>query len=189
VQLLNKKKLVSKVNDIFNEADINKDGVLSLDEFTNIINKYKRKYPQLEEYSKRIKKSFEDADKNKDQKLSLDEFQLLIKNIDEKLKSLPATAQVASQEGRYLGKLFNKMIEKEKNTFEPFIYHHMGALAYVGEDAAVADLPKGLVFSGFGAWWLWRSIYLSKQVSFKNKFLVSFDWLKTLIFGRDITRN
>jgi hypothetical protein len=29
----------------------------------------------------------------------------------------------------------------------------------------------------------------SKQVSFRNKVLVAFDWMKTELFGRDITRN
>lgn len=34
---------------------------------------------------------------------------------------------------------------------------------------------------------LWRSVYVVKQVSPRTRFLVLFDWLKTKIFGRDVT--
>jgi NADH dehydrogenase FAD-containing subunit len=34
---------------------------------------------------------------------------------------------------------------------------------------------------------LWRSVYVVKQVSPRTRFLVLFDWLKTKLFGRDIT--
>lgn len=44
------------------------------------------------------------------------------------------------------------------------------------------------MLEGFGAWWLWRSVYLSKQYSLRNKLYVGVNWLKTWIFGRDITR-
>jgi NADH dehydrogenase FAD-containing subunit len=37
---------------------------------------------------------------------------------------------------------------------------------------------------GFG---LWRSVYLMKQASMRNRVLVFFDWMKTRLFGRDIT--
>ena len=33
-----------------------------------------------------------------------------------------------------------------------------------------------------------RSVYLSKQVSTRNRLLVLVDWLKAKSFGRDITR-
>ena len=31
---------------------------------------------------------------------------------------------------------------------------------------------------------LWRSVYLVKQVSTRNRALVTFDWIKTRVFGR-----
>jgi NADH dehydrogenase FAD-containing subunit len=39
-----------------------------------------------------------------------------------------------------------------------------------------------------GAYLFWRSAYLTRLVSFKNKVLVLFDWLKTSVFGRDLSR-
>ena len=44
---------------------------------------------------------------------------------------------------------------------------------------------KGTGAAGFA---LWRSVYLSKQVSWRNRVLVALDWAKAKSFGRDITR-
>ncbi|CAN0112817.1 unnamed protein product, partial [Hapterophycus canaliculatus] len=56
-------------------------------------------------------------------------------------------------------------------------------------DRAVLQVGKESVKStGTTGYLLWRSIYLSKQVSWRNRFLVGTDWVKTKIFGRDITR-
>ena len=32
---------------------------------------------------------------------------------------------------------------------------------------------------------LWKSVYVTKQVSFRNRVLILFDWMKTRVFGRD----
>jgi len=41
---------------------------------------------------------------------------------------------------------------------------------------------------GFATWLFWRSAYLTRIVSLKNKTLVLFDWLKTAVFGRDLSK-
>ena len=60
-------------------------------------------------------------------------------------------------------------------------------LAYVGSNRALADLQnfKG---RGWATWLFWRSAYLSKIVSLKNKFSVFTDWIKAKLFGRDISQ-
>ena len=40
--------------------------------------------------------------------------------------------------------------------------------------------------AGVAGWILWRSVYLTKQVAFRNRVLVLFDWVKSRVFGRDI---
>ena len=53
----------------------------------------------------------------------------------------------------------------------------------------VAAQDKRLVAfnqAGIAGWLLWRSVYLTKQVAFRNRVLVLFDWLKSRVFGRDI---
>jgi len=109
-------------------------------------------------------------------------------------KPLTATAQVAQQQGKYLANVLNKMDDSQE-TFEgsdnkvlkPFFYRHQGLLAYVGSYKAVSDFGS-VKNGGFVSWIIWRSAYLTKLVSWKNKVLVPFDWLKTLIFGRDISK-
>lgn len=97
----------------------------------------------------------------------------------------PATSQVAQQEGKYLAKILARSLQGKST--HPFQYHHLGMLAYIGSNRALADLSavKG---RGLTTWIFWRSAYLTKLVSFKNKVLVLFDWLKTFVFGRDISR-
>ncbi len=100
-------------------------------------------------------------------------------------QSFPATAQVAEQQGAYLAKAFNS--EQRGKRIHEFKYRHKGMLAYIGGGKAIADLSvfKG---KGFATWLLWRSTYLTKLVSMRNKTLVIFDWFKTFVFGRDMSR-
>lgn len=99
-------------------------------------------------------------------------------------ENYPATAQVAQQEGKYLARSFNRLASGKQP--EPFHYRNLGMLAYIGDRRALADLPnvKG---RGFGTFLFWRSAYLTRLVSLKNKLLVLFDWIKASIFGRDIS--
>ena len=41
-------------------------------------------------------------------------------------------------------------------------------------------------FSGFFAWWLWRTIYLFKLPGLERKLRVAMDWTLDLFFRRDI---
>jgi len=100
-------------------------------------------------------------------------------------RDLPATAQVAQQMGKYLAESFNRNARGE--VVRPFSFRNMGMLAYIGSRRALADLPN-IKGRGISTWLFWRSAYLTKLVSFKNKILVVFDWVKTSIFGRDISR-
>jgi NADH:ubiquinone reductase (non-electrogenic) len=114
---------------------------------------------------------------------------------DGKIAGLPATAQVASQQGNYLAKILNQVGKhdpSEWKSVEPklnsFVYRHFGNFAYVGKQSAVMDFGSGRNVGGFGGWFLWRSAYLSKQVSLRTRVLLAWDWTKTILFGRDISR-
>ncbi|KAJ1507593.1 hypothetical protein HMI55_004462 [Coelomomyces lativittatus] len=94
---------------------------------------------------------------------------------------LPCTAQVASQKALYLANRFNS-----PDFTLPFIYKHRGSMAYVGGWKAVVDLPaKNYKVAGSFAWLLWRSVYLSKTVSWRNKFMIPWLWFMAWAFGRD----
>jgi NADH dehydrogenase FAD-containing subunit len=95
---------------------------------------------------------------------------------------LPATAQVAQQQGEYLAACLGR-----RRPAPPFGYRRMGMLAYIGAGKALVDLPT-VQWSGRGAWLFWRSVYVTKLVSPANKVKVLFDWLKARLFGRDLSR-
>jgi len=99
-------------------------------------------------------------------------------------KPLPATAQIAQQEGKYLARHLNLIIKNKSD--HGFHDRNMGMLAYIGSRRALIDL-RNVKGRGFGAFLLWRSIYLTKLVSLRNKILVLMDWLKAIVFGRDVS--
>lgn len=78
--------------------------------------------------------------------LGLNELADLFLNVSKKITALPATAQVASQQGAYLGKKFAKLGRQELDDTalrngvyddpddllaDPFNYRHLGSLAYI----------------------------------------------------------
>jgi NADH dehydrogenase len=46
----------------------------------------------------------------------------------------------------------------------------------------------GVRFSGFPAWWLWRTIYLAKLPRFEKKLRVLLDWTLDLVFSKDLVQ-
>lgn len=101
--------------------------------------------------------------------------------------SIPMTAQAAMQQGKYLARALNDLARGRSPS--AFKFKNLGMLAYVGDQRALADIPKaGIHWRGLLAYLFWRSAYLTRLVSFKNKTLVLFDWLKTAVFGRDLSR-
>jgi NADH dehydrogenase len=97
----------------------------------------------------------------------------------------PPTAQHAVREGRRLAYNIEAAIYgKEK---KPFQYVTEGMLAPLGHRSAVAEI-KGFKFSGFFAWFLWRSIYLAKLPGLDRKLRVALDWALDLFFPRDIVQ-
>ena len=72
-----------------------------------------------------------------------------------------------------------------------FEFLNLGLLAYLGGGEALSQVQVGesrlLSEAGSTGFLLWRSVYVVKQVSPRTRFLVLFDWVKTKIFGRDVT--
>jgi NADH dehydrogenase len=95
----------------------------------------------------------------------------------------PPTAQYALRQGRRLADNIAAAIRGEEP--QPFRFKALGLLAGLGRRSAVAEI-FGLRFSGFIAWWLWRTIYLMKLPGFERKLRVAIDWTLDLFFARDI---
>lgn len=95
----------------------------------------------------------------------------------------PPTAQHGLREGIVAAKNIERAILGQP--LQPFRYRTMGLLASIGHHTGVAMI-FGLKFSGFIAWWLWRSIYLMKLPRLAKKLRVVIAWTLDLFFGRDI---
>jgi len=99
------------------------------------------------------------------------------------------TAQVASQQGKYLGHKLHLLSAKRDTLLAnelpadvdeavtgPFTYRHLGSLAYIG-NAAVFDFGQLSFTGGLVAMYAWRSIYWSEQVSMRTRALLMIDWI------------
>lgn len=132
-----------------------------------------------------------------------------------RISYLPQTAQVAGQQGAFAARLMCRgydltvtppIIPDDKKSqllcaylrarglseAKGFDFLNLGLLAYVGEGEALSQIQVGdvpiLSYAGSISFVLWRSVYLVKQVATRNRVLVTFDWMKSTLFGRDITR-
>lgn len=95
----------------------------------------------------------------------------------------PPTAQFAQRQGTRVGK--NVIASVDGVPPKPFTFGGLGELAAIGHRDAVANI-MGVNLSGFLAWWLWRTIYLSKLPGIQRKVRVMVDWTLDLFFARDI---
>ncbi|TGO49567.1 hypothetical protein BCON_0206g00020 [Botryotinia convoluta] len=104
---------------------------------------------------------------------------------------LPATAQVANQEAKWLGKRLNKMDKAGKMGAaedEGFTFRNMGVMTYVGGMKAIMQTDGKGEIKGRTAWVIWRGAYLTQTISWRNKILIPMYWAINWLFGRDISR-
>jgi NADH:quinone reductase (non-electrogenic) len=95
----------------------------------------------------------------------------------------PPTAQHGMREALTAAKNIERTILGRP--LKPFRYRTMGMLASIGHHTGVASM-FGFKFSGFIAWWMWRSVYLAKLPRLVKKLRVMMAWTLDLLFGRDI---
>lgn len=95
----------------------------------------------------------------------------------------PPTAQHALRQGRVVAD--NVAAALAGRDPAPFRYAPLGLMAGLGRRSAVAEV-FGLRFSGLFAWWLWRTVYLTKLPGLERKVRVALDWTLDLFFPRDI---
>jgi NADH dehydrogenase len=92
---------------------------------------------------------------------------------DEHGQALPGLAQVAKQQGIYLGRM---LARRAPRPFPPFRYHSRGNTAVIGRRAAIFDFGWSRMKGGL-AWILWAFIHIYLLVGFEHRFVVSVQWL------------
>jgi NADH dehydrogenase len=90
-------------------------------------------------------------------------------------RPLPGVAQVAIQQGRYVGKLIRARIEGRTWT-RPFRYFDKGNMAIVGRNFALLE-SRWLRTSGFLTWLIWGSIHLLFLSQLQSRLRVAGQWL------------
>lgn len=96
----------------------------------------------------------------------------------------PPTAQHAIREGPLLAHNIAATLRGEPT--RPFVYASLGMMASLGARRGVAEIAHGWIVTGFVAWVLWRTYYLSRLPGLDRKVRVALDWTLGLLFPRDI---
>ena len=97
----------------------------------------------------------------------------------------PPTAQHALRQGKLLAQ--NMIATLRGTAKQPFVFSTIGQLAAIGRRTGVANI-MGINFSGFIAWWIWRTIYLSKLPRLEKKLRVALGWSLDLFFSKDLVQ-
>lgn len=88
----------------------------------------------------------------------------------------PQVAPVAIQSATLLADNLKRI--QTNQSLKPFAYKDKGAMATVGRNLAVVDMPKPkLQFKGFIAWLIWMGLHLMLILGVKNRFFVFINWL------------
>ncbi|MBS0191211.1 MAG: NAD(P)/FAD-dependent oxidoreductase [Phycisphaerales bacterium] len=92
-------------------------------------------------------------------------------------KRVPGVAPAAIQMGRYVGSIIKREVNDARGpgARRPFVYRDKGSLATIGKARAVAEIA-GFKFAGFLAWAVWSLVHIMFLISFRNRFVVMFNW-------------
>jgi NADH:ubiquinone reductase (H+-translocating) len=89
-------------------------------------------------------------------------------------RPLPGVAQVAIQQGRYVGRFVARTIAGAAPT-RPFRYFDKGNMAVVGKNFAILETRR-LRLSGFATWLIWAFIHLLFLPQMQNRLRVETQW-------------
>jgi NADH:ubiquinone reductase (non-electrogenic) len=107
---------------------------------------------------------------------------------------LPATAQKAQSQAEYLTSILRGKKTSSKQPVPPYKFVSKGMMAYLGSYEGLLEVKsprediQPTAISGWKAWFIWRSAYLTKLGSWRLRLQVPLDWLKALVVGRDVSR-
>lgn len=87
-------------------------------------------------------------------------------------KPLPGLAQVAKQQGIYLGRL----LKNQRAHPAAFVFKNRGNTAVIGRNAAIFDFGKWTL-KGRAAWFLWAFVHVYLLINFEKRVLVSVQWI------------
>jgi len=105
-------------------------------------------------------------------------------SLDQDGKPLPGVAQVAMQQGRYVGRMILRRAKgKPISTPKPFRYFDKGSMAVIGQGFAVLQSHR-LRISGRLAWLAWASVHLEFLAQSSLRVGVFLQWIWTYLTGQ-----
>ena len=102
--------------------------------------------------------------------------------LDRHGKPLPGVAAVAKQQGAYVARAVRRAMRGSRST-PPFHYRDYGTMATVGRNSAVAEIG-GIHLKGFAGWLTWAVAHIFFLIGFRNRVLVSAQWLFSYVTHR-----
>jgi NADH:ubiquinone reductase (non-electrogenic) len=185
---IDQKLFRSRAMELFDKGDLNKDGSLSKEEIAKLSKAMRGEFPFIMDFINDMEYKVMTQEPTQ---ISREDFEKAVVAAANQVAPLPPTAQVASQQGKYVADVLNEVAPAKlghSGGFDPtFEYDHQGSMAYVGNESAVMGTDYGNI-KGLAAMWIWRGVYWSYTVSARSKCLMIFDWLKAMTFGRDVSR-
>jgi NADH dehydrogenase/putative oxidoreductase len=99
---------------------------------------------------------------------------------------VPGLAPAAKQQGRYVAQQIAARLHRTAGP-APFEYKHVGSLATIGRQEAVAEFGR-LRMWGAPAWWFWGAAHISFLASGRNRSTVLLNWVWAYLTYRRSTR-
>lgn len=100
-------------------------------------------------------------------------------------KRMPMLAQAAVQEAKVAALNITRLLESKPT--KPFMYRSKGFLVSLGAWQAGGDIA-GFAITGPFMWWIWRTVYLFKFLSWRKRFKIMAEWTVNLFYPRDISK-
>ena len=97
-------------------------------------------------------------------------------------RPLPGVAQVAIQQGRYVGRFISAVLNRRPQP-RPFWYFDRGNMAVVGRNFAIMESGR-IRLGGFVAFWIWALIHIMSLVQMQNRRRMRTQWLWTYFTGQ-----
>jgi NADH dehydrogenase len=97
-------------------------------------------------------------------------------------RPLPGVAQVAIQQGRYVGRFISAVLNGRPQP-RPFWYFDRGNMAVVGRNFAIMESGR-IRLSGFVAFWIWALIHIMSLAQMQNRRRMRTQWLWTYFTGQ-----
>ncbi len=98
--------------------------------------------------------------------------------------SAPMLAQVAVAQAKVVAN--NLYLKTQGKKLSIFTFKSRGMFISLGRWRAAGDIGKFNIQGPF-AWWMWRTIYLFKFISWRKRVRIMFEWTYDMFSARDVT--